>query len=256
MLIPSLQEYLPPEVYHSHHDLDIGGVLFDDILLYPTNSIFIATNDAITDQLTTTYDTPPLLNNLLSNFDIKQHPITTILTSYFLVTACDMIPFVPCQPLAIALGAKFGFSIAFPITSLGQCTAGILAFTYARQLSNNVINDNTSDKDSEEEEDTTIYTKKLSPEALQKLQEFRTLTSTEEQGNIKILVALIGLRLAPFFPFSAGNYLLGGTTSVPLTLFGLATLFGCLLSNFLSVSLGSAGGALLLSSNVVSDIMI
>jgi len=250
MLIPSLQEYLPT-LYHNHHDIDIR--LFNDI---PTaNSIFIATtNDAIEQlQLTTTYDTPPLLNNILSNFDINQHPITTILTSYFLVTACDMIPFVPCQPLAIALGAKFGFSIAFPITALGQCTAGILAFTSARQLSNNMMN-NVSDIDSEE---ATMYTDKLSPEALQKLQEFRSLTSTEEQGNIKILLALIGLRLAPFFPFSAGNYLLGGTTSVPLTLFGLATLFGCLLSNFLSVSLGSAGGALLLSSsNVVSDIMI
>jgi len=248
MLIPSLQEYLPA-VYHSHHDLDIGGVLFNDVTT--TNSIFIATNDAI-DQLTTTYDTSPLLNNLLSNFDIKQHPITTILTSYCLVTACDMIPFVPCQPLAIALGAKLGFSIAFPITALGQCTAGILAFTSARQLSNNMMN-NVSDIDSEE---ATMYTDKLSPEALQKLQEFRSLTSTEEQGNIKILLALIGLRLAPFFPFSAGNYLLGGTTSVPLSLFGVATLFGCLLSNFLSVSLGSAGGALLPSSNVVSDIMI
>ena len=247
MLIPSLQEYLPA-VYH--HNLGIGDVLFND--LYPTtNSFFIATNNAI-DQLTTTYDTPPLLNDILSNFDIKQHPTTTILTSYCLVTACDMIPFVPCQPLAIALGAKLGFSIAFPITALGQCTAGILAFTSARQLSNNMINNN-----SVEEEETIMYTDKLSPEALQKLQEFRTLTSTEEQGNIKILLALIGLRLAPFFPFSAGNYLLGGTTSVPLSLFGVATLFGCLLSNFLSVSLGSAGGALLLSpDNVVRDIMI
>ena len=253
MLIP-LQDYLPVVVYHNHHNLDIGGVLFSDIL-YPTNSIFIATNDA-TDQLTTTYDTPvPLLNNILSNFDIKQHPITTILTSYCLVTACDMIPFVPCQPLAIALGAKLGFSIAFPITALGQCTAGILAFTSARQLSNNMTN-NTSDKVSGKKKTTIYSTDKLSPEALQKLQEFRSLTSTEEQGNIKILLALIGLRLAPFFPFSAGNYLLGGTTSVPLSLFSVATLFGCLLSNFLSVSLGSAGGALLLSSDAVCDIMM
>ena len=186
MLIPSLQEYLPTAVYHNHHDLDI--LMFND--LYPTtNSFFIATNDAITNQLTTTYyNTPPLLNNILSNFDIKQHPITTILTSYCLVTACDMIPFVPCQPLAIALGAQLGFSIAYPITALGQCTAGILAFTSARRLSNNMIVNNTSD----------MYTDKLSPEALQKLQEFRLLTSTEEQGNIKILLALIGLRLAPF----------------------------------------------------------
>ena len=90
-----------------------------------------------------------------------------------------------------------------------------------------------------------ISNAKLSPEAIQKLQDFRILTSVEEQGDMKILLALIGLRLAPFFPFSAGNYLLGGTTSVPLRLFVLATLFGCVLSNFVSVSLGT-GGAMFL----------
>ena len=73
------------------------------------------------------------------------------------------------------------------------------------------------------------------------------MTATEEHGDAKILLALVGLRLAPFFPFSAGNYLLGGTTSVPLRLFVIAPLFGCLLSNFVSVSVG-AGGAMLFAN--------
>ena len=88
---------------------------------------------------------------------------------------------------------------------------------------------------------------KLSPDAIQRLQDLRLMTATEEQGDGKILFSLIALRLAPFFPFSAGNYLLGGTTSVPLRLFVIATLFGCLLSNFVSVSVGAAGGAILFS---------
>ena len=70
-------------------------------------------------------------------------------------------------------------------------------------------------------------------------------------GSVLPLLALIGLRLAPFFPFSAGNYLLGGTTSVPLRSFLAATLLGCLLSNFVSVSLGAAAGGA--AAAVLSD---
>lgn len=47
------------------------------------------------------------------------------------VTASDMIPFVPCQPLAMALGATWGIW-AFPIYVIGQTLAGALAFQFAR----------------------------------------------------------------------------------------------------------------------------
>ena len=215
MLIPSLGESL----VSSPHAHDAVASNFHDF--YPTTNIFLAQASP---------QIPSFLTNVLSTFDVANHPITTILTSYCLVTAADMVPFVPCQPLAIALGAQLGFGLAFPITAMGQTSAGILAFLAARKAANSEIAQET-------------VSTKLSPEALQKLQEFRQMTDAEEQGDQKILLALIGLRLAPFFPFSAGNYLLGGSTSVPLRLFVVATLMGCFFSNFLSVSIG-AGGAM------------
>lgn len=175
---------------------------------------------------------------ILGHLEFSQHPIATTILSYCLVTTADMVPFVPCQPLAIALGAQLGFGVAFPITTLGQATAGILAFSAAR-------------KAADTEFAKSMTTSKLSPQALEKLEDFRSLTAAGEgeQGDGRILLALIGLRLAPFFPFSAGNYLLGGTTSVPLRLFVIATLIGCIGSNFLSVTVGAGGALLFLSSN-------
>lgn len=175
-----------------------------------------------------------IFDSLLGGLDYSKHPWITMLGSYCIVTASDMVPFVPCQPLAIALGAKLGFSVAFPITLIGQTTAGVLAFSGARKAANSAIAQN-------------VATSNLSEEALDKLDELRHMTDAEEQGDRKILLALIGLRLAPFFPFSAGNYLLGSTTSVPLRLFIIATLLGCIASNLLSVSIG-AGGAMIFSS--------
>eukprot|EP00980_Cylindrotheca_fusiformis_P021258 scaffold8177_cov106-Cylindrotheca_fusiformis.AAC.10 len=174
--------------------------------------------------------------HILGQLEYSQHPFAATILSYGIVTAADMVPFLPCQPLAIALGAQLGFRLAFPITTLGQTTAGILAFSAARKAANSdLAND--------------MATTKLSPKALEKLQEFRSMTDAGEQGDVRILLALIGLRLAPFFPFSAGNYLLGGTTSVPLRLFIVATLLGCIASNLLSVSIG-AGGAMVFFSSV------
>jgi uncharacterized membrane protein YdjX (TVP38/TMEM64 family) len=164
--------------------------------------------------------------------DPVEHPVSTLVGSYLLVTASDMIPFVPCQPLAMALGAKLGFAYAFPVTLAGQTTAGLLAFFIARQAS-----------------DSSIVQQKLlqtlDHKTLEKFQDFKDQTSGEDEQDSKtILLGLIGLRLAPFFPFSAGNYLLGGATAVPYSLFGIATVFGCCLSNLLSTSVG-AGGAML-----------
>ncbi|CAJ1960442.1 unnamed protein product [Cylindrotheca closterium] len=175
--------------------------------------------------------------SLLDELDFSMHPMITAVTSYFIVTASDMIPFVPCQPIAIALGAKLGFSVAFPITLLGQTTAGVLAFSGARKA---------ADSDTAQK----VATSKLPQEALEKLDELRNMTDAAKQGDGKILLALIGLRLAPFFPFSAGNYVLGSTTSVPLRLFIVATLLGCIASNLLSVGIGAGGAMMITSENV------
>lgn len=178
---------------------------------------------------------PHLYDGIVSaiNPNVDDHPFATILGSYLLVTAADMVPFVPCQPLAIALGSKLGFSLAFPITSAGQTTAGVLAFSAARRAADSDLVREASGR--------------LDPEALVKFDEFRRQTSREERDDGSILLGLIGLRLAPFFPFSAENYLLGGGTAVPLSLFTVATLFGCLISNLFSTSLGAGGAAIILS---------
>lgn len=88
-----------------------------------------------------------------------------------------------------------------------------------------------------------VVLESLGDEAKDKYNEFRALGKTQDEE--KVLLALIGLRLAPFFPFSAGNYLLGGGTGVALKPFVLATILGCLLSNVLSVSVGIGGSELI-----------
>lgn len=172
--------------------------------------------------------------DLLTEFQTQVPPdIVTIISTIALVTASDMVPFVPCQPLAIALGSKFG-PWAFPMCVAGQSLAGIIAFLSARVATNNNLDFVNDALDS------------LTPEASEKFQEFRQLGSSsedDESNEIAVLLALIGLRLAPFFPFSAGNYLLGGATGVGLRPFVIATIFGCLLSNFLSVAIGVGGAA-------------
>jgi uncharacterized membrane protein YdjX (TVP38/TMEM64 family) len=179
---------------------------------------------------------PEFIADFVGNFDVEDNLIPTVLSSYALVTISDMIPFLPCQPLAVALGAKLGFSWAYPITLAGQTTAGVLAFSLARRAADTEL--------------AQEYLDSLDEEAMEKFREFQLTTSSETQDERTLLVALIGLRLAPFVPFSAGNYLLGGTTAVPLSLFFVATLVGSLLSNFLSTSVG-AGGAIFFQSNPV-----
>jgi len=170
----------------------------------------------------------------VSNFDTSSicstiPSLPVFISSLLLVTASDMVPFVPCQPLAMTMGAALGVW-AYPICITGQTTAGVLAFLVSRKAS-----DSTQVQQ--------VLEGLASSEARDKFEEFKQLGTTEEES--KVLLTLIGLRLAPFFPFSAGNYLLGGGTSVGLRPFFLATLLGCLLNNILSVSVGIGGSELL-----------
>ena len=170
------------------------------------------------------------------------------LSTVALVTASDMIPFIPCQPLAMTLGSQMGV-YAFPICVLGQTLAGILAFRSARLASDS--------------KQVQTLLESLKDETREQFESFRKLGSTNIDTDAfdindqnrsrqyqllreeaKVLLALIGLRLAPFFPFSAGNYLLGGATGVGLRPFIIATVFGCFLSNLLSVGIGMGGAEL------------
>ena len=163
-----------------------------------------------------------------SSFATSMPSPQVLVSSLLLVTASDMVPFVPCQPLAISLGATLGIW-AYPICVFGQTLAGVSAFSSSRTAA-----------DSQQVQ--RVLDGLGSKEAREKFKELRQIGTIESEG--KVLLALIGLRLAPFFPFSAGNYLLGGGTGVGLRPFVVATLFGCVLSNLLSVSVGIGGSEL------------
>lgn len=166
-------------------------------------------------------------NSLNIRLSTPPDPVT-IVSTFTLVTLSDMVPFVPCQPLAISLGATLGIW-ALPICIFGQTFAGILAFLSARSVTNAAETNNKVQE----------ILNNLGDDAKEKFYEFRQLGSTEDEKIV--LLALIGLRLSPFFPFSAGNYLLGGGTKVNIRLFIIATLFGCILSNSLSIGVGMGG---------------
>jgi hypothetical protein len=190
------------------------------------------------------------------NSDFEFEPIFdnpfAVLSTMALVTASDMVPFVPCQPLAISLGAKYG-AYAFPVCVVGQTLAGVLAFQSSRKVS--------------DAEQVQTVLESLGENGKLRFQKFRTeslLGGSKDNvdGDIDIdsdidggatdertvFFAMVGLRLAPFFPFSAGNYLLGGATDVGLRPFVLATILGCMLSNAVSVLVGMGGAELLMNT--------
>ena len=107
--------------------------------------------------------TSPVVNTVISGLDISQNPIITGVVSYLLVTIGDnMVPLVPCQPCTIALGAKLGFALVFPIIKKkGQTTTGVVDFTTSVRKA--------SDADFIQEK----YTSKLSPEDCEKVQNFQ-----------------------------------------------------------------------------------
>lgn len=195
-------------------------------------------------------------------FEVPQNP-WVILSTVAFVTASDMIPFVPCQPLAISLGAKYGLW-AFPICVVGQTLAGVLAFSGSRKVSDSQQLQDTLDSLGEngaqkflEFRETLLKKKTVKndvPRTTDMTRDKSILETYKEEGDEEVMdekavfLALVGLRLAPFFPFSAGNYLLGGGTTVGLRPFVFATILGCLLSNAASVLAGMGGAELFLSN--------
>jgi len=171
-----------------------------------------------------------------SDFEpISENPLA-ILSTIALVTASDMVPFVPCQPLAISLGAKYGVW-AFPVCVVGQTLAGVLAFSSSRKVS--------------DAKEVQKVLDNLGEEGQVTFQKFKTESLLGEESasdERTVFLALIGLRLAPFFPFSAGNYLLGGATDVDLRPFVVATILGCTFSNSISILLGMGGAELLMNT--------
>ena len=163
-----------------------------------------------------------------------------VLSTTALVTAFDtMVPFVPCQPLTISLGVRYGVW-AFLVCVVGQTLAGVLVFQLSRKVS--------------DAKKVQRVLESLGDNGQLRFQKFKTksLLGGGDTGGAsekeRTVFFALGLRLAPFFPFSAGNYLLGGATDVGLRPFVLATILGCTFSNAVSVLLGMGGAELLMNT--------
>ena len=210
--------------------------------------------------------------------------ITTIFSTIVFVTVSDMIPFVPCQPLAISLATVYGI-YAYPICVLGQTFAGIIAFQSSRLFSNtekvqNVIENLNEDSNElfqnfqneilkkqkqqqqqqkNKNDDKSEGSKGVIGEVIGTMTKRRSNDTTDDDDNDTdvdewtVFLALVGLRFAPFFPFSAGNYLLGGATTVTIRSFIVATILGCLASNAISVLIGMGVGIELLQQQATSQ---
>lgn len=147
-----------------------------------------------------------------------------------LVTLSDMIPFVPCQPIAVALGSTIGW-IALPICAAGQLLAALFSFIIARKSTESTAAQNAFDT--------------LPPNAKKILERIKNTEPNdvgEPDNSLQTFATLIALRFSPF-PFSAGNYVIGSLTNVGLRSFGFATAIGCIMSNFASVGVGVQGMA-------------
>ncbi|OEU21490.1 hypothetical protein FRACYDRAFT_235116 [Fragilariopsis cylindrus CCMP1102] len=225
-------------------------------------------------------------NNVITTTTTIPIPdITTIFSTILFVTVSDMIPFVPCQPLAISLATVYGI-YAYPICVLGQTCAGIIAFQSSRLFSNtekvqNVIENLNEDSNELFQNFQNKILKKQKPKPKNKNDDkserskgvigevIGTMTKRRSNGNDTtyddnddndtdvdewtVFLALVGLRFAPFFPFSAGNYLLGGATTVTIRSFIVATILGCLASNAISVLIGMGVGIELLQQQATSQ---
>ena len=214
--------------------------------------------------------------------------ITTIFSTILFVTVSDMIPFVPCQPLAISLATVYGI-YAYPICVIGQTCAGIIAFQSSRLFSNtekvqNVIENLNEDsnelfqnfqnkilkkqkqqqKKNKNDDKKSERSKGVLGEVIGTMTKRRSNGTTDDNDTTyddddtevdewTVFLALVGLRFAPFFPFSAGNYLLGGATTVTIRSFIVATILGCLASNAISVLIGMGVGIELLQQQQTSQ---
>ena len=133
---------------------------------------------------------------------------------------------------------------------VGQTLAGVLAFQSSRKVS-----------DAKEVQKVLASLGETGKVSFQKFKTESLLGDGESESESEsasgksisekeraVFFALVGLRLAPFFPFSAGNYLLGGATDVGLRPFVLATILGCTLSNAVSILVGMGGAELFMNT--------
>jgi len=173
---------------------------------------------------------PDVASTLLAHSPPPPDPVLA-LTTVALVTANDVVPFIPCQPLVVAVASQLGVW-AYPLCVTGQTLAGLIAFASARTAAQSTMVQNKA-----------ADLLKDNPKALEKFRAFQNVGSNSSERTV--FLALLGLRVTPIFPFSIGNYLLGSATRIGYRPFVVATFLGCCISQSLSVSVGMGGAEII-----------
>ena len=141
------------------------------------------------------------------------------------VCLADMVPGAPTQPIAITVGALFGFQEGLACVSFGQACATALALTLARSpAAKSVL--------------SKAETLLQSPGPLKKSLDAIAKT-INSQSFVGVVGTIIGVRQSPIIPFSLGNYYLGLFTQAPLPAVVVGTVVGCLPLNALWVYVGA-----------------
>ncbi|KAL4551596.1 hypothetical protein Ndes2526B_g05870 [Nannochloris sp. 'desiccata'] len=160
------------------------------------------------------------------------------------VAIAESIPLMPTQPLSLASGLLFGTQKGAACMLVGTTLASLIAFTVARgvgrPLAEKILRHEMKGVEVDDEGNAVPSTNGFSVQA--KLME---ATVAIENGSLfQQTFAVFVLRMTPFIPFSASNYMLG-LSPLPMTPYVTGTVAGMFFWSCIYASFGGASRALL-----------
>jgi uncharacterized membrane protein YdjX (TVP38/TMEM64 family) len=169
-------------------------------------------------------------------------PIAFIAT----VAIAESIPLMPTQPLSLASGLLFGAQKGAACMLVGTTLASLIAFTIARgvgrPLAEKILRHEMKGVEVDPDGNTSTSTSSNGFFVQTKLME---ATEAIENGSFwQQTGAVFILRMTPFMPFSASNYMLG-LSPLPMTPYVTGTVAGMFFWSCIYASFGGASRALL-----------
>mmetsp|Transcript_35386 Transcript_35386/g.67691 ORF Transcript_35386/g.67691 Transcript_35386/m.67691 type:complete len:274 (-) Transcript_35386:128-949(-) len=160
------------------------------------------------------------------------------------ICAMEMIPFVPCGPIAMTAGLLYGTTKGLLTHILGQEAAALGAFLVGRLLVRRALGW------------TKLLKGEPAPRSVQRQRNYNCTSVWRLQAKLVLVLdgmdkssfrrqflTFLLLRQSPLVPFSICNYTVGALTRLPLLPYALGTLIGCIPGNLVWVSVGAAARA-------------
>ena len=164
----------------------------------------------------------------------------------FTVSIAESIPLMPTQPLSLASGLLFGAQKGAACMLIGTTLASLIAFTIARgvgrPLAEKILRHEMKSVEIDSDGNTPSTSSSSGFSVQAKLME---ATEAIENGTFwQQTGAVFVLRMTPFIPFSASNYMLG-LSPLPVTPYLTGTVAGMFFWSCIYASFGGASRALL-----------